>query len=427
MKKITLLLIFFLCLFTSSAQVVTTVAGSTPGYTDAVGTSAQFFGPRAVCLDNNGFMYVADYTNNLIRKIELATNTVSTIAGSSVGFADGIGTAAQFNGPSGICTDNNGNLYVTDYFNFKIRKIVIATGEVTTYTGSSFGYTNGDLATAQFNAPVGICKVGDYLFVTESINTKIRRIDLVNGIVSTLAGSTQGTLDGIGEAAQFDGLSGICSDNSGNLYVAEINNHRIRKVVISTGEVTTFAGSVPGFNNGTGTSAGFNSPMGLAISDQNYLFVVDYGNNRIRKIDLGTAAVTNFVGAVQGFADGSSAAAKFSEPMGICFDPNGLLYIADRGNHKIRKVTAILKAEEFAIPLSVKIYPNPAEDAVTIETNSTDANAQLIITDCVGKEVYKQQTTLLSTTVNTSGLSKGIYFVSLHEGTKSVTQKLIIQ
>jgi sugar lactone lactonase YvrE len=409
------------------AQTVTTIAGSTAGYTDAIGTSAQFHGPRAVCLDNNGFMYVADYTNNLIRKIEIVTNTVSTLAGSTAGYADGIGTAAQFNGPSGICTDNNGNLYVTDYFNFKIRKIVIATGEVTTYTGSTFGYTNGDLATAQFNAPVGICREGDFLYVTESINTKIRKIDMITGTVSTLAGSIQGTLDGIGEAAQFDGLSGICPDGNGNLYVAEINNHRIRKIVINTGEVSTFAGSVPGFNNGTGTNAGFNSPMGLAISNQNYLFVVDYGNNRIRKIDLGTAAVTNFVGAVQGFADGSSAAAKFSEPMGICFDPSGLLYIADRGNHKIRKVTAILKAEEFATPISVKIYPNPAVDAVTIETNCTNGNPQLIITDCVGKEVYNQQMTMLSTTVNTSGLSKGIYFVSLNEGTKSVTQKLIIQ
>lgn len=251
---------------------------------------------------------------------------------------------------------------------------------------------------------------------------------MVNGTVSTLAGSIQGTIDGIGEVAQFDGLSGICPDGNGNLYVAEINNHRVRKIVINTGEVTTFAGSgVPGFNNGTGITAGFDSPMGLAISNQNYLFVVDYGNNRIRKIDLGTAAVTNFVGAVQGYVDGSGAAARFSEPMGICFDPNGLLYIADRGNHKIRKVTAILKAEEFTSPLSVKIYPNPAVDAVTIETNSNDGNAQLIITDCVGKEVYKQKTTLLSTIVNTSGLSKGIYFVSLYEGSKSVTQKLIIQ
>jgi hypothetical protein len=218
------------------------------------------------------------------------------------------------------------------------------------------------------------------------------------------------------------------SDGNGNLYVAEINNHRIRKIVINSGEVTTFAGSgVPGFNNGAGITAGFDSPMGLAISNQNYLFVVDYGNNRIRKIDIGTAAVSNFVGAVQGYLDGSGVAARFFEPVGICFDPNGLLYIADRGNHKIRKVTAILKAGEFALPLSVKIYPNPAVDAVTIETNSNDGNAQLIITDCFGKEVYKQQTTLLSTTVNTSGLSKGIYFVSLHEGTKSVTQKLIIQ
>ncbi|WP_412476534.1 T9SS type A sorting domain-containing protein [Flavobacterium sp. TBRC 19031] len=427
MKKITLLLALLLCMFISNAQVVTTIAGSTPGYTDAVGTSAQFFGPRAVCLDNNGYMYVADYTNNLIRKIELATNTVSTLAGSTVGFADGVGTAAQFNGPSGICTDNNGNLYVTDYFNFKIRKIVIATGEVSTYTGSTFGYANGDLATAQFNAPVGICKVGDYLYVTESINTKIRKIDLVNGIVSTLAGSIQGTLDGFGEAAQFDGLSGICSDGSGNLYVAEINNHRIRKVVISTGEVTTFAGSTPGFNNGTGTSAGFNNPMGLAISNQNYLFVVDYGNNRIRKIDLATAAVTNFVGAAQGFADGTSTAAKFSEPMGICFDPNGLLFIADRGNHKIRKVTAILKTEEFVSPLSLKIYPNPAVDSFTVETNMTNEASQLIITDCVGKEVYKQKTEQLTTTVYTSNLSKGMYFVTLNQGQKSVTQKLIIQ
>ncbi len=426
MKKITLLLVLCLWSFVSNAQVVTTIAGSTAGHTDAVGTAAQLNGPRAVCIDNNGYMYVADYTNNLIRKIELATNTVTTLAGSTEGFADGNGTAAKFNGPSGICTDNNGNLYVADYFNFKIRKIVIATGEVTTLTGSNFGYANGDLASAQFNAPVGICQVGNYLYVTESINTKIRKIDLVNGVVSTLAGSVQGTTDGIGEAAQFDGLSGICYDGAGHLYVAEINNHRIRKIVISTGEVTTFAGSVPGFNNGTGTSAGFNNPMGLTISNQNFMFVVDYGNNRIRKIDLATAAVSNFVGAVQGFADGTATAARFSEPMGICFDPNGLLYVADRGNHKIRKVTAILNNEEFKPGISLKIYPNPATDLFTVETNQINENSYLRITDFLGKEIYNQKISNLSTTINTSELCKGMYFITLIQDEMSTTQKVII-
>ncbi|WP_295337067.1 T9SS type A sorting domain-containing protein [Flavobacterium sp.] len=156
------------------------------------------------------------------------------------------------------------------------------------------------------------------------------------------------------------------------------------------------------------------------------MFVVDYGNNRIRKIDLANAAVTNFVGAVQGFADGTGTAARFSEPMGICFDPNGLLFVADRGNHKIRKVTAILNNEEFETGLSLKIYPNPAVDLFTVETNQINENSYLRITDFLGKEIYTQKISNLSTTINTSELCKGIYFITLIQNEMSTTQKVII-
>ena len=339
MKKIIFLVSLIFTSFLGNAQVVSTFAGSgVAGTTNGTGIAAQFNNPSAICVDYNNNVYVADSNNNVIRKIT-PTGIVTTLAGSGVaGFADGTGTAVQFNNPSGICTDGS-SIYVADTNNNRIRKITAA-GVVTTLAGSTQGYVDGTGTGAKFNAPLGICYyTGGIVYVADTSNNKIRKITTA-GVVTTFAGSTQGYADGTGIAAQFNGPKGICM-YEGFLFLADANNNRIRRIT-TAGVVTTFAGSTQGYADGTGTSAKFNNPISISYDSKGRFFVTDQNNNRIRKIDYNNLTnygiVTTYSGSNQGFLDGNVSTALFNAPTGIFIDSN-ILYLADSGNNIIRKTT----------------------------------------------------------------------------------------
>jgi len=270
-------------------------------------------------------------------------NNVTTIAGSAGanGSADGTGTAARFYHPFGITTDGT-NLYVTDYGSSTIRKIVISTGAVTTIAGSAgvVGSADGTGTAATLNYPTGITTDGTNLYVTDTYNSTIREVVISTGAVTTIAGSRAiGSADGTGTAATFYYPTGITMDGT-NLYVADNGNSTIRKIVISTGAVTTMAGSAGaiGSADGTGTAAAFNYPIGITTDGTN-LHVTDSGNNTIRKIIISTGGVTtvaNFAGAI-GSADGTGTAARFNYPSGITTDGTNL-YVTDTDNNTIRKI-----------------------------------------------------------------------------------------
>ena len=269
--------------------------------------------------------------------------TVTTYAGSTGtnGFVDGTATAARFNQPRDITTDGT-NLYVADKFNNSIRKVVISTGVVTTIAGNGLaGSADGTGTMAQFNSPKSITTDGTNLYVADSLNSTIRKVVIATGVVTTIAGGmgTPGSTDGTGTAARFDGLNGITTDGT-NLYVADANSNTIRKVVIATGVVTTIAGSTgtTGSTDGTGTAALFNSPIGIT-TDGTSLYVGDLGNHTIRKIAIATGVVTTIAGSpgVFGSADGIGSAALFDSPGEITTDGTNL-YVANEGNATIRKV-----------------------------------------------------------------------------------------
>jgi hypothetical protein len=251
---------------------------------------------------------------------------VSTLAGSTTGgHADGTGAAASFNLPYGITTDGT-NLYVSDFNNNEIRRIVIASGVVTTLAGSSF------------NAPGGITTDGANLYVSDTNNNEIRKIVIASGVVTTLAGSTTpGHADGTGAAATFTGPIGITTDGT-NLYVSDTSNNEIRKIVIASGVVTTLAGSTtPGHADGTGAAASFNAPGGITTDGTN-LYVSDSTNNEIRKIVIASGVVTTPAGSTTGgHADGTGAAASFTGPGAIMTDGTNL-YVADTFNNEIRNI-----------------------------------------------------------------------------------------
>jgi streptogramin lyase len=329
------------------AGVVSTLAGTAggPGSTDATGLAARFNSPRGVATDSAGNVYVADQGNNTIRKITPAA-VVSTLAGTAgfSGSTDGTGAAASFNFPIGVATDSAGNVYVADAFNNTIRKITPA-GVVTTLAGAASvsGSTDGTGAAASFKFPIRVAtdSAGN-LYVADYGNSTIRKITPA-GVVSTLAGTAgvTGSTDATGAAASFNGPSGVATDSAGNVYVAEEQNHTIRKIT-PAGVVTTLAGTagVTGSIDATGAAASFNSPSGVAIDSAGNVYVGDSANYTIRKITP-AGVVTTLAGmaGVRGSNDGTGAAASFSSPQGVATDSAGNVYVSDRSGPTIRKVT----------------------------------------------------------------------------------------
>ena len=320
--------------------MVTWLAGNaTQGSANGTGTSATFNYPTGVTADAAGNVYVADYGNNLIRKITSA-GVVTTFAGSgNQALTDGTGTSASFFFPYGVAADAAGNVYVADYGTNAIRKITVA-GVVTTLAGSgASGSANGTGAAASFRGPssVAVDAAGN-IYVADLHNHLIRKITTA-GVVTTLAGSgTAGSTDGTGTSASFNYPSGVAVDAAGNIYVADSGNNLIRKIT-SLGVVTTFAGNgTAGSANGTGTSASFNNPAGVAVDATGNLYVADYLNNLIRKITA-AGVVTTFAGTgTRGAANGIGASASFNGPMNVAVDVASNVYVADSYNHLIREI-----------------------------------------------------------------------------------------
>lgn len=335
------------------AQIVSCYAGTRSGGWDVngqavCGPTALFNRPAGAAIDVAGNLYIADQLNHCIRKRNTA-GIFTTIAGSGQqGAADGLGTIASFNNPTGVAVDVDGNIYVADRDNNKIRKITPA-GMVSTYagTGETWGnkYLDGVALSAKFNGPSGIAlDASGKLYIADTYNSCIRIIS-TTGMVSTLAGNpTYGAADGSGVNATFHSPTSLVLDAIGNIYVADSENNKIRKIT-SAGVVTSFAGSgVAGTLDGIGTAATFLKPCGITIDAAGVLYIADTGNSRIRKIST-DGVVSAVAGPLQthgyssGHFDGTGTKAQFLGPNGLVSDPLGNLYVADTYNNMIRSVS----------------------------------------------------------------------------------------
>jgi sugar lactone lactonase YvrE len=291
------------------AGIVTTLAGSTTGFQEGAGTAARFSSPSGVAVDASGNVYVVDFGNQRVRKIA-SDGVVTTLAGSGTsGYQEGGGSTAQFSFERSGVRDVSRSLLAP--IRLDVRYLFYPTGVA--------------------------ADAGGNVFVADFGNHRIRKITPA-GVVSTFAGSgTEGFRDGRGAEAQFTAPSGIAVDAAGTLYVADQGNNRIRKIA-PNGVVTTLAGSgVKGLRDGTGTEARFNAPMGLAVDASGNVFVADANNNRIREITP-AGVVTSLAGSSVGNRDGSNAGARFELPTGVAVDASGNVYVADADNNRIRKI-----------------------------------------------------------------------------------------
>jgi hypothetical protein len=364
---------------------VTTFAGTVGSYDykDDVGVAARFDAPRGMASDGAGSLFVTDH--NMIRKVDIATAAVTTLAGSTEqGSTDGVGQGAAFNYPTGLVSDGAGNLFVADTSNNTIRKVVIATGVVTTLAGSpaAYGSSDGTGAAASFSAPVWVsidgsgnlyvadrCRLRKIVLASAAVTTltgagspaigpcvdsttgtlayagagnllvgegyRISKVELATGAVTTLAGADgTGNVDGTGPAARFHNAIGMTHDGAGNLYVADRNNGAVRTVVLTTGVVTTLTPYV-------------SNPLDLTTDGAGNVFVADESIDTIFKVVIATGDVTTLAGSTENGkglpgpppgADGIGAAARFDTPSGVASDGAGNLYISDTNDMTIRKV-----------------------------------------------------------------------------------------
>ena len=332
-----------------------TLAGSAgTGNADGLGGTARFISPAGAAVDSAGNLYIADTFNHTVRKITPG-GIVSTFAGMPgvSGSANGIGFAARFNGLNDVAVDGAGYIYVADFGNNTIRKITPA-GVVTTLAGlaGSAGSADGTGSSARFNGPTGLAvDSSNNVYVADTYNQTIRKITPV-GVVSTFAGSAGliGSVDGTGNAARFYGPYCIGVDATNNLYVSESANNTIRRIT-PMAVVSTFAGTAgnSGSTDGVGAAASFYFPLDVTVDSLGNVYVADYGNHTIRRITP-ARVVSTWAGLAgsPGYVDGIGNSARFNGPFGVAADNSGNVYVGDYNNYVVRKITPARVVSTFA-------------------------------------------------------------------------------
>ena len=335
----------------ANTGVISVFAGnglSSAGGDGGLATGASLGSPTGLAFDSSGNLYIVDWASSNVRKVD-TNGIITTVAGDGGqgGFSGdgGPATKALLTNPTGIAVDKSGNLYIADRGNQRIRMVTASSGTISTIAGSSTIGLSGDggpAAKATFTLPTGIAiDATGNLYIADENNRAIRRIS-TSGIITTVAGTGQFGYSGDnGQAtkAKLAGPQGVAVDASGNLYIADSGNERIRYVNIS-GIITTIAGTgAAGFSgdSSAATAATFSNPVGVALDASGNVYVADLDNNRIRRFVVG-GAVTTFAGTTTSAGDGGPSTQARVEPWAVAVDSSGNLYIADRSEQRVRKV-----------------------------------------------------------------------------------------
>ena len=348
--------------------LITTAAGNgTQGYSgdNGLASGAELDYPVGVAVDASGNLYVADaFQHNEIREVNGTTGNITTVAGNGTQGAlgdNGPATNAGLCYPEGMALDGTGNLYIADLCNNRIRKVAAGTGIITTVAGNGtqgFSGDNGLATNAELNQPQGVAvDASGNLYIADAINNRVRKVSAATSIITTVAGKgTSGFSgdNGIATDAELSGPSGVALDSYGNLYIADQANNRVREVAGSTGIITTVAGNgTAGYSGDSGpaTSGELNGPFAVELDTAGNLYIVDVLNNCVRKVSAATGIITTVAGnGTRGYSGDSGPAthAELALPNGVALDGSGNLYIADTYNARVRKVAVATSAISFA-------------------------------------------------------------------------------
>ncbi|MES2516034.1 MAG: T9SS type A sorting domain-containing protein [Bacteroidota bacterium] len=437
MRARSLLLLGFIFSIRIYSQIINTVVGTgIAGYNgdNILATTADITTVGGMVFDQAGNLYLSDHNNHRIRKVD-SNGLITTIAGNGVmGFAGDNGPAinASLNYPAGLSFDAAGNLYIADFYNERIRKVNMTTGVITTVAGNGVWGNSGD------NGPATLAQVGtpDYLafdsqgnlYITQGNHHCIRKID-VSGTITTIAGTGTSGYNGDNipaVSAQVDFPVGITIDAQDRIYFSELGGARVRKIDQS-GMISTLAGTgISGYNgNGiTATTAQVQNLRGLTLDAQGNLVIVS--NNRIRKIDS-QGNLTTIAGSGNVGYNGDlipALTADFTHPTAICYSVAGDLYVADNDNYRVRTVFLVDGVkDQFDSHAGINVFPNPTSGNFTI---SFPADAKKIkITNAVGQVICEYNVTT-ETVMNSKLFESGIYFVSVSFDKHIITKKMVV-
>lgn len=469
MKKCMLFSSLSIILFFSTsncgAQIINTVVGN--GYNAGTGNggyagdggpalAAELGNPAGIVLDKSGNIYIADYYNNVVRKVTKSTGIITTIAGNgydaetNMGGYSGDGgqaTAAELFLPTSVALDSLGNIYIADYFNNRIRMVNASTGIITTVAGNGTGAFSGDggqATAAELYQPSGV--VIDHsgnLYIADAKNNRIRKVVLSTGIISTVAGNGTAAYSGDGgqaTAAELDYPQGLAVDDTGNIFITDWGNSCIRKVRIRTGVITTVAGNGNAAYMGDGgqaTAAELNYPIDVKLDSIGNLYIADALNHRLRMVNASTGIISTVAGnGTSGFTGngGLATSAELDYPDGIGFDRYGNIYFADGFNNVIQEVTeSDAGIQQLKNPSNITVYPNPSNGQFTFVIPSgakQSPNNTVEVYNMLGEKVYSQLSIAhFPLSIDMRNLPDGVYLYKIlaNNGELIGDGKLVVQ
>jgi hypothetical protein len=438
--RIVYVLLLISCIHNLNSQVINTIVSSGSGFSGDGGpaVAAKLKNPTGVVFDKNGNLYIADASNNRIRKVTAGTGIIETIAGNGTPGYTGDGgpaAAALLNGPWGIALDTSGTIYIADAYNNCIRKVDVNTGIINTIAGNGSAGFNGDgglAASASLFWPQGlVLDPAGNLYISDVQNNRIRKVSASSGIITTIAGNGGRGFNGDGINAINASLFypwGLALDGRGNLYIADEGNSRIREIALITGIISTIAGGSSIGHSGDGgaaTAAELSSPGNLTFDHYRNLFISDEGNNCIRKIDsIGIISTIAGNGLCAYTGDGAPAIlAGTAGQGGLALDPSGDLCFAEFGTCRIREI-GLKTSNSENLNLQAGIYPNPTTGLFYIETNATFPIAVQIF-DMRGRLVLNRTITG-NVNLDISTFQDGVYNVCITGNDQRINKRLVL-
>ncbi|MCU0250147.1 MAG: hypothetical protein MUE61_08065 [Vicinamibacterales bacterium] len=405
---------------------ITTVAGGGTGGDGGAAVAAALLQPGAVAVDAAGNLYIADTDAQRVRKVNSSTGIITTVAGNGSAGSGGDGgaaTAATLNYPVGVAVDSGGNLYITEFFGQRVRRVSSATGVISTYAGNgtqAFGGDGGAATAASLDSPWGVSvdPVGN-LYIADSGNNRIRKVTAATGVISTIAGSSSGFSGdgGLATAATLAEPTDVSVGGDGNFYIVDFGNNRIRKIIASSGIISTVAGDGSAAFGGDGaqaTSAQINQPYGVAADPAGNIYIADSYNHRIRYVAAATGVISTIAGtgtALFGGDGGLAINASFELPLDVAISGGSDLLIADYGNARVRRLTGR--------ELPVITWATPSSIVYGTALSATQLNATANVT---GTLVYNPAA---GTVLNAGVQTLSVAFTPTDEVTYSPVSKTV--